>query len=94
MRTCITIAVLVQFTQALAPNIVHEADISLLGNERLKDGGYSAISFLLHCVAFLELLEFQAFFFKSDHVLMFLEQFTDLEAKRYNLLVWLLITDH
>lgn len=93
VRTHITIAVLVQFIQALVPNIVHEAGISLLGNERLRDGSYSAISFLMHCVAFSELLEFQTFFFKSHHVLMFSEQ-VDLEARRYHLPVWLLITDH
>lgn len=38
MRTRVTIAVLVQFTQALVPNIAHEAGVSLLGNERLRDG--------------------------------------------------------
>lgn len=48
----------------------------------------------MHCIAFSELIEFQTFFFKSDHVLMFLEQITDLEASRDHLLVWLLITDH
>lgn len=93
MRTHIIVAVLVRFTQTLVPNIVHEAGISLLGNERLRDGSYSAISFLMHCVAFSELLEFWTLFFKSDNVLMFLEQVTDLEARRDHLLVWLLITD-
>lgn len=63
MRT-LSIAVLVRFTQALVPNIVHEAGISLLGNKRLRDGSYSAILFVMHCVAFSELLKFQSFFFK------------------------------
>jgi len=76
------------------PN-VHEAGISLLGNERLRDGEllcHFIFNVLLY--HFSEFLEFQTFFFKSDNALMFLEQVTDLEARRCHLFVWLLITDH
>lgn len=54
------------------PDIVHEAGISMLENGRLRHGSYCAISFLMHCLVFSELLEAQTSF-KSDHVLMFLE---------------------
>lgn len=47
----------------------------------------------MHCIAFSELLEVQAFL-KSDHKVMSLEQVTDPEGRRYHLFIWLLITDH
>lgn len=75
------------------PDIVHEVGISMLENGRLRHGSYCAISFLMHCLVFSELLEAQTSF-KSDHVLMFLEQVTDPEGRRYHLFVWFLITDH
>lgn len=63
------------------PDIVCEAGISMLTNGSLRHGSYSAISFLMQCMAFLELLGVQAFF-KSDHKVMFLEQVTDSEDRR------------